>query len=66
MSDRAKLEQLAKLTRNHIDLLDKQKQTTARMVRTCVIRLQSPDSRKRKEAIKALTDLADLLEGKTN
>ncbi len=66
MSDRAKLEQLAKLTRNHIDLLDKQKQTTARMVRACVIRLQSPDSRKRKEAIKALTDLADLLEGKTN
>lgn len=65
MTDRAKLLQLDSLNRNQLDLIQKQRNMSALMIRTCVIRLQSPDSRKRKEAINALTDLADMLEGKT-
>ena len=64
MTDREQLEQLARLTRDHISLLVQQKATTAEMLRACIARLKSPDSRKRKEAIDALTQLADLLEEK--
>ena len=60
--DRAKLEQLAKLTRDHISVLKQQRDTVALMIRACVQRLKSPDSRKRAEAIKALDELATMLE----
>lgn len=62
MTDRAKLEQLAKLTRDHLAVMKEQRDTVAVMIRACVARLKSPNSRKRAEAIKALDDLASLLE----
>lgn len=62
MTDRAKLEQLAKLTRDQLAVMKEQRGTIAVMIRACVPRLKSPDSRKRAEAIKALDDLASLLE----
>jgi hypothetical protein len=43
-------------------LQEKQRATTAEMLRACVHRLKSPDSRKRKEAIDGLEQLADMLE----
>lgn len=62
MTDRDKLVKLAGMFRDHVTLLDQQKATTAEMIRACVQRLKSPDSRKRAEAIKALDDLATMLE----
>lgn len=62
MTDRAKLKQLAKLTRDHLAVMKEQRDTVAVMIRACVARLKSSDSRKRAEAIKALSDLASLLE----
>ena len=63
MTDRDKLVKLAGMFRDHVTLLDQQKATTAEMIRACVQRLKSPDSRKRAEAIKGLDDLATMLEG---
>lgn len=60
--DCAKLEQLARLTRDHIPVLKEQRSTVALMIRACLQRLKSPDSRKRAEAIKALDELATMLE----
>lgn len=59
---RATLEAVAKGYHDLEALRAKQRQTTALMIRTCVARLKSPDSRKRAEAIKGLSDLADMLE----
>ena len=62
LSDREKIVKLAGMFRDHVSLLDKQKATTAEMIRACLQRLKSPDSRKRAEAIKALDELATMLE----
>jgi hypothetical protein len=60
--DRAKLEAVAKGYHDLMALQQKQRETTALMIRTCVARLKSPDSRKRAEAIKGLEDLAEMME----
>jgi len=62
MTDREKLEKLAGMFRDHVVLLNDQKKTTAEMVRACISRLNSPDSRKRREGINGLIGLAELLE----
>lgn len=50
---------------NELMALQVQQRTTmAVMIRACLARLRSPDSRKRREAIDALADLADMLEGR--
>lgn len=61
--DRKKLEAVAKGYHDLIALQQKQRDTTAKMIRACVARLKSPDSRKRAEAIKALDELAAMMEG---
>ncbi len=53
-------ESFAALTKLH----EEKRETMALMVRTCVTRLKSPDSRKRAEAIKVLDELATMLEGR--
>ena len=63
--DRKKLEAVAKGYHDLIALQQKQRDTTAKMIRACVARLRSPDSRKRAEAIKALDELATMMEGKS-
>ena len=62
LSDREKIVKLAGMFREHVTLLGQQKATTAEMIRACLQRLKSPDSRKRAEAIKALDELATMLE----
>ena len=62
MTDRERLEAVAQAHRDLVALQRTQKMTMAIMVRACVKHLRSPDSRKRAEALKALEDLADLLE----
>lgn len=59
---RETLEAVAKGYHDLIALQAKQRETTALMLRTCVARLKSPDSRKRKEAIEGLEQLATMLE----
>ena len=62
MTDREKLEKLAGMFREHVVLLNQQQATTAEMVRGCIARLKSPDSRKRAEGIKGLEGLLEVLE----
>lgn len=62
MTDREKLEKLAVMSRDLVALLGQQKATTAEMVRGCLSRLRSPDSRKRAEGIKGLEGLLEILE----
>ncbi len=62
MDDRAKLEAVAKGYHDLAALQTQQRETTALMLRACIARLKSPDSRKRAEAIKGLSDLADMME----
>ena len=59
---RATLEAVAKGYHELEALRTKQRHTTALMIRTCVARLKSPDSRKRAEAIAGLLELAEMLE----
>lgn len=61
-SDRETLEKVAKGYHDLIALQAQQRETTALMIRTCVARLKSPDSRKRKEAIEGLEQLAAMME----
>ena len=61
-SDRETLEKVAKGYHDLIALQAQQRETMALMIRTCVARLKSPDSRKRKEAIDGLEQLAKMLE----
>lgn len=61
-NDRETLEKVAKGYHDLIALQAQQRQTTALMIRTCVARLKSPDSRKRKEAIDGLEQLAAMME----
>lgn len=66
MTEREILEALAKGYHDLHDLQQRQKATTALALRACIARLQSPNSKLRREAIDGLTALADLLEGKTD
>lgn len=59
---RETLEAVAKGYHELIELQGKQRATTAKLLRACVAQLKSPDSRKRAEAIKGLSDLAEMLE----
>lgn len=62
LSDRQRLEQVAQGYHDLMAIMAKQRTTSADLIRLCVTRLQSPDSRKRKEAIRALEDLATMME----
>lgn len=62
MTEREKLEAVAQSSRDLFALMKTQKTTMAVMLRACVKQLRSPDSRKRGEAIKAVEDLASMLE----
>lgn len=62
--DRATLEKVAAGYHELMACLDKQAATQAKMIRACIQRLKSPDSRLRREAIEALGQLADMLEKK--
>ena len=44
------------------ELQAKQRATTAKMIRACLSRIKSPDSRKRREGIAGLEQLIELLE----
>lgn len=61
-ADRDTLVKVAKGYHDLIALQAEQRKTMALMLRTCVARLKSPDSRKRKEAIDGLADLANMLD----
>lgn len=63
---RRQMESIAQAYRDLAALQRTQKQTMAVMVRACIQRLRSPDSRKRAEAIDALASLADMLEKEGN
>lgn len=63
-SDRETLEKVAAGFRDLSVLQMRQRQTQALMLRACIARVQSPDARKRREAIDGLVALADMLEGK--
>lgn len=65
MTDRETLEKVARDYNDLIALHKKQKQTMVQLIRACVVQLQNPDSRKRKEAINSLRALADMLEKQT-
>ena len=62
MTDRERLEAVAQSYNDLIALQKAQKVTTAQMIRACVKQLKLPDPTKRGQALKALCDLADLLE----
>lgn len=62
VDDRKTLEAVAAGYHELAALQIKQRETTALMIRACVARLQSPDSRKRKEAIEGLEQLATMME----
>lgn len=62
MTDRETLEAVAKGYHDLVALQQKQKVTTALMLRACITRLQSPNSKLRREAIDGLIQLAELLE----
>jgi len=64
MSSDPRIPALAEHFASLSDIIAKRQATTALLIRGCVARLKSPDSRRRAEAIRALEDLADLIEGK--
>lgn len=59
---RATLEAVAENFTALSALRDRQRSTMARMLKLCILRLESPDSRKRREGINALRELHALLE----
>lgn len=63
MTDRETLEKVASGYNELMALQAQQRETMAKMLRACVQQLRSPDSRKRKQAIDGLADLATMLEG---
>lgn len=65
MTDRQKIEKIAADYRALTALRVQQQQTMAKLVRACIARLKSPDSRKRREALDSLSQLADMLDGTT-
>lgn len=64
MSPDETLKLVAKGYHDLIELQQKQKATTALILRACITRLQSPNSKLRREAIDGLTQLADMLDPK--
>lgn len=62
--DRATLEAVAKGYHDIMALQAQQRETQAKMIRACVARIKSPDSRKRREGIEGLEQLAAMLENK--
>lgn len=62
LSNRERLVAVAKGYHELAALQKKQRETTALMLRVCIARIKSPDSRKRKEGIDGLTGLAEMLE----
>lgn len=61
-------EKLVKVAAGFADLTalqTKQRDTSAIMLRACIARIKSSDSRKRREGIDGLEGLADLFEGKS-
>lgn len=64
LSPREKLVKVAEGFADLSSLQAKQRDTAAQMVRACLQRIRSTDSRKRREGIEGLEGLAALLEGK--
>lgn len=64
MTDREKLARVAVSFRELSALQTQQRETTAMMVRACLSKLKSNSSKDRREAMDALANLADILEGK--
>lgn len=65
LSPREKLEKVAEGFTDLSALQAKQRDTVALMVRACLQRIRSTDSRKRREGIEGLEGLAAQLEGKS-
>ena len=65
MTPREKLVAVAEGFRDLSSLQAKQRDTVALMVRACLGRIRSPDSRKRREGIEGLEGLLATLEGKS-
>jgi hypothetical protein len=63
VTDRETLEKVAKGFHDLEVLRKKQRETSALMIRACIARLKSLDSRKRLDAIVRLGELATMLEG---
>jgi hypothetical protein len=61
-TDHDKLLAVAQSSRDLFALQATQKTTMAIMIRACIRQLKSPDATKRAQAIKALDDLADMLD----
>lgn len=61
-TQRAVLEQVAKGYHDLIALQAQQRKTMALMLKLCIARVESPDSRKRREGIAGLRDLMTTLE----
>lgn len=66
MTDRDKLEKVAADYRELALLRIEQHKTMAQLIRVCIAQLRSPNATKRTEAVAALGDLANMLEGKNN
>lgn len=62
--DREKLEEVARLYREYYGLIQKQHETTALMLRACIAQLTTTSQHKRREALTALTQLAEMFEVK--
>ncbi len=60
---RSKVEAIARSYAHLKHLQDEHRATTAEMLRACIARVKSNDSRKRRDGIKALETLAGMLEG---
>lgn len=63
MTDRETLEAVAKGYHRLCELTAEKHKLTAKMIRACIHQLSSPSAKTRCEAIKAMGELADLLEG---
>lgn len=62
MTDRETLELVAKGYNDLVAIQNQQKETMAKMLRACLHRLRSPNSKLRKEAMEGLEQLAMMLE----
>lgn len=60
--NRANLDKIAASYHRLHELQEKQRALSAEMIRACVRQIKSPDSRKRREGIEHLEQLADMLE----
>lgn len=62
---RATLEQVARGFTELNALQQQQRKTMALMLKVCLLRIASPDAAKRREGLKGLHDLLELLESKS-